>query len=87
MTYQEKAQELVQKHMKYAHEDYEDYEQGIKRVVVQNAIKAALITARECLKADPLNPGGACVDFLEDCHEHAVKYWESVITELEKMKG
>lgn len=87
MTYQEKAQELVQKHMGHASRPDFDHASMTMSVQRQNAIEAALITARECLKADPLNPGGACVDFLEDCHEHAVKYWESVITELEKMKG
>lgn len=74
MTCQEKAQELVRKHLDYAYVDTEPYGgEPYEETRKENAIEAALITARECVSLVMFEP--------------LQSWWHEVIDELEKMKA
>lgn len=75
MTYKDKAQELVQKHIKYAYVQRLKYvcaSVPIEEARKQNAIEAALITVRECRE----------IQYSGFSH-----WWDGVIAELESMKN
>ncbi len=86
MRYKDKAQELVQKHTKYAYVQRLKYvcaSVPIEEARKQNAIEAALITAKECL-AESLKS----FDVVADARFAITSdWWREVITELEKMES
>lgn len=77
MTYQEKAQELVQKHMNVGIE--------YSSIAFPPAVEAALITARELFNSMPHIPSDK--QMRESSTSQASRYWANVIAELEKMKS
>jgi hypothetical protein len=80
ISVKDKAQELVQKHTKYAYVQRLRYSGGpIEETRKQNAIEAALITAREC--------GDAAVKAAGQAHVNVAMFWTEVIAELESMKN
>ena len=86
MKYQEKAQDLVQKHTNASSKITARFADAIGWLPAacgdaasQSAIEAALITAKECKQA-AINAAG--VQWLQFDH-----WWDNVIAELEKMKS